>query len=429
MEMDPLPVDILQLRRRDPAAWTSLLTRSAEMGNVIVIAVTAEPLCAISLAPPGRVVCDQTAQIRRYILSLDDCSDPISFIAKGTNHAEAFIYKLYGDPPGTAMPTCRYAHLEGDNSWIILDDVPDHFPPPVWTPAQVEGIVTSLARLHAARWERETTDFESGFTAEPIIPHFLFRPAGPYRWEELQQNEHTYFNEELPSIISRHTTRSAGRLAPQFMRAATGLHLMRELGGWPGVLDEDHLSAAADLLDDPVPMLSPLLDLPVTLIHGQPHPGHWRLTLFDESYLIDWSKAQVGPGILDLVAFLEGYPIVAEPEPTGSGVHLKSRELSPALEQTIIDTYLLTLGEELGRQAPTRAIRAALPAARCLHTLTAWFPFFAAWAKEMPNRELWQKITRLDEAELLLYPHAPSAGMRHYLAGVFERFLRAYRAV
>jgi hypothetical protein len=47
----------------------------------------------------------------------------------------------------------------------------------------------------------------------------------------------------------------------------------------------------------------------------------------------------------------------------------------------------------------------------------------------MPNRELWQKITRLDEAELVPYPHAPSAGMRHYLAGVFERFLRAYRAV
>ncbi len=425
-----MPVDILQLRRRDPVAWTSLLARATDMGGVIVTAVTAEPLCAISLAPPGRVICDPASQIRRYILSIADCSDPVTFIAKGTNQTEALVYKLYGDPPGTAMPTCRYAHLEGDNSWVILDDVPDHFPPPTWSSGQVEGIVTSLARLHAARWGREAADFDGDFAAaEPIIPHFHSRPQGPHHWEELQKSESLFFNEELPSIISRHATRSAGRLAPQFMRAAAGLRLMRELGGWPGVIDENHLAAAADLLDDPVPMLSPLLDLPATLAHGQSHPGHWRLTLFDESYLIDWSKAQIGPGILDLVAFLEGYPIVAVPNPTGSGIDLTPRELSPVLEETIIDTYLLTLVEELGRQVPTRAIRAAMPAARCLHTLIAWFPFFATWAKEMPDRELWHKITRLDEAELAPNHQAPTAGMRHYLAGVFERFLRAYRAV
>lgn len=425
-----MPVDSLQLRRRDPAAWTSLLARSPDMAGVIVIAVTAEPLYEVSLTPPGRVIYDHTTRIRRYVLTIDGCSDPISFVAKETNPAEALLYRLYGDPPGTAMPACRYAHIDGDESWIVLDDVPDHFPPNVWAPAQVESIVASLARLHAAHWGQATTDFNEGWdAAEPIVPHFLLRSEGPYRWEDLQRKDPGLFDEGPLAIISRHAARNAGRLAPLFLRAAKGLVVMRDLGGWPGVFGESHLAAVSDLLDDPVPMLAPLLDLPVTLNHGTPHPGHWRLTLFGETYLIDWSEAQVGPGILDLVAFLEGFPLVIEPDPATSGIRLRPRDVSPLFEETIIDTYLLTLAEELGRQFSARAFRAALPAARCLHTLTTWFPFFASWANDMPDPYLWQKINRLDEVELGRYHHAPSAGMRQYLAGVFERFLRAYRAV
>lgn len=66
--------------------------------------------------------------------------------------------------------------------------------------------------------------------------------------------------------LSRHAIHSAGRLAPLFLRAANGLVVMRALDGWPGVMGESHLSAVADLLDDPVPMLAPLLDLPLTLL-------------------------------------------------------------------------------------------------------------------------------------------------------------------
>ena len=37
------------------------------------------------------------------------------------------------------------------------------------------------------------------------------------------------------------------------------------------MLGESHLAAAADLLDDPVPLLGTLEDLPWTLLHGAPH--------------------------------------------------------------------------------------------------------------------------------------------------------------
>jgi hypothetical protein len=257
----------------------------------------------------------------------------------------------------------------------------------------------------------------------------VHRPEGPYRWDDLRRGDPALADDGPAAIISRHAARNAGRLAPRFLRAADGLVVMRNLGGWPGVLGRSHLSAVADLLDDPVPILAPLLDLPATLLHGAPHPGHWRLTLFHETYLIDWSETQVGPGVLDLVAFLEGFPLLIEPEPAGDGLRLRPRDMSPLVEQTIVDTYLLTLAAELGNRFPARAIRAALPAARCLHVLTTWFPFFAGWATNLPDRYMWQKVNRMDDAELGNLRHAPSAGIRHYLAGVFDRFLRAYRAI
>ncbi|HNS40160.1 MAG TPA: hypothetical protein PKJ56_07915, partial [Promineifilum sp.] len=87
--MEPLPVDIFQLQRRDPAAWTALLSRLPETDDVIVTAVAAEPLHNFSFIPPGRVIADPAHNIRRYVLTLADTSDPISFIAKQTNAVEA----------------------------------------------------------------------------------------------------------------------------------------------------------------------------------------------------------------------------------------------------------------------------------------------------------------------------------------------------
>lgn len=429
--MEPLPVDIFQLQRRDPVAWSALLARTPEMGDVIVTAVVAESLPSSSLVLAGRAT-ETSGNVRRYVLTLAGCSDPISFIAKQTNAAEALIYRLYGDPPGTALPTCRYVHLDGDDSWVILDDVPNHFPPPAWAPSHVDDVVETLARIHAAHWNQDAVDLDGDWgVSELLIPHFLRRAGGPYSWEELRRGETALFEEGPAAVLSRHAVRNAGRLAPLFLRAANGLVVMRDLGGWPGVLGESQLAAAADLLDDPVPMLSPLLDLPVTLLNGSPHPGHWRLTLFGERYLIDWGKTQIGPGVLDLMAFLEGFPLLFEPPPGGAGgePRLRLREMTPLIEETIIDTYLLTLSDELGGRSPARAFRAALPAARCLHVLLTWFPFFATWANDMPDRYVWQRVNRLSETEIGRYHDAPTAGMRLYLAGVFDRFLRACRSL
>jgi hypothetical protein len=219
---------------------------------------------------------------------------------------------------------------------------------------------------------------------------------------------------------------NAGRLAPVLLRAANGLAVIRSLGGWPGILGESHLAAAADLLDDPVPMLSRLAELPLTLLHGDPHNYQWHLTLFDDHRLLDWHKVMAGPGIYDLVSFVEQLDLIYMIE---GQTPVYTRQELPASQETIIDTYILALKEKLGSQFDARTARQAIPAARCLYVLTHWFPHFADWFSQMPNKYVWQRVNRMNDNELMGTMYQPIVGFRPYLAAVFQRFLQAYRTL
>ncbi len=196
----------------------------------------------------------------------------------------------------------------------------------------------------------------------------------------------------------------------------------------------------ADLLDDPVPMFHALKDLPVSVLHTAPHAYNWHMGLLGQNHLLDWSDARLGPGVLDIIAFLETYPLLYVEDdlprtlwPSSSDranrddVHVRVRELTPALEETVLDGYLLAMSAELGSRFPARQLRQAMPAARCLYVLTNWLPYFATWAADMPNKYVWQRVNRMSEAELSENGLGPMVGIRPYFAGVFERFLHAYR--
>lgn len=426
--MEPLPVDVFQLQRRDPAAWAALLARIPGLETVAVRAVHSEPLSDVPFTPPGRVGDHKSRRARRYVLSLDGCSDPVTFVVKRTTATEAAVYQTCSESFTGILPPCRYAHLDEEHSWIVLEEIPDHYPPHSRLPEQTDCLVTALAQAHGAGLVETVS--------HPAIRDFL-RPqsaAEVYTWDRLRREQAALLDEGPGAVISEHAIRHAGRLAPTFLQAANGLVIMRALGGWPGVLGESHLAAAADLLDDPAPLFAALEGQPQTLIHGSPHPYHWRLTLFDEQYLLDWSEAHTGPAVLDLIAFIELYPLVfrADYVPAAHGASepvFCPRELSPLLEETLVDGYVLSMATVPNVSFNARAFRAALPAARCLHVLTNWFPTFAAWFDEMPDKYVWQRVNRMSDAELAASRIGPLAGLRPYLAGVFHRFLQAYRSL
>ncbi len=400
-------VDVTQLKRRDPAAWTALLQARPQLQDEVVTAVNARPLYK-----------GEQSTVIRYQLMLTGHSDPVTVIGKQTNAAEVHFYKYIAPQLGIQTPPCWHAAEQEDGSgWLVLADVPNHFPPVKWTAVDTEAVIHRIARQHIQFHNNLDTLHQAG------LPQFL--SGEKVTRHELNLTHHTYFEEGPAAILSDHAIESAGELAPTLLKAANGLAVIRSLGGWPGILGESHMAAAADLLDDPLPMLSPLKDLPATLLHGNQHTHHWRLTLFDDYYLIDWQKAAVGPGICDMVNFLEQFDLLYQ-RGTVFPISIRTEGERPLSFETMLDTYLLAMHRQLGSTYDTRQHRQAVPAARCLYVLLNWFPLFADWFKEMPSKYTWQKINRMSDEQLADTPFYEYVRFRPYLAGVFGRFLRAY---
>lgn len=406
-------LDVIQLQKRDPAAWTLLLSSHVGLEDVVVTAVTAQPLRY------NASVSSYSRRVTRYLVSLSSHSDPITFIGKQTTPQEAYFYRDLAPGIPFVAPRCWFVHIVNDSAWVILDDVPNDYGRDKWVHNDVEDVIGDLAAFHAASWNQREAFAELGW-----LPHFIGRKRKTYTWDELRREHAVYFEEGPAAVISKHAINHAGRMAPRLLEAANGLVVMRELGGWPGVLGESHLAAAADLLDDPVPMLEPLLNLPVTLLHGDPHPYHWHLSLFGERRLLDWREASYGPGLWDLIGFQEQFDLLYARDGMRY-VHV--RQDSPSDEETIIDSYMLAMKAELGSRFDARTMRLALPAARCLYVITRWFPHFATWFDQMPNKYMWQRINRMSDAELIGSSWQALVGYRPYLRDVFRRFLQAYR--
>ena len=355
----------------------------------------------------------------RYLVSLANNSDPIPFIGKKTSAVEARFYRDLAATIPTIAPRCWFAHVVGDDGWIILDDVPKHVRDERWSAADADDVIRDMAHFHAEYWDQPDLNVHY-----PWLPHFVGREQKTYSWEELRQEQAIYFEEGPAALISDHALTHLGHLAPRFIAAANGLAVMRALGGWPGVIGESHLAAAADLLDDPLPMLEPLLRLPPTLLHGSINKGSWRLTLFEEQRLLDWRKVAVGPAVCDLISFQEQFDLLFA-EDGLPAIHAAGAAVTS--EETIIDSYLLAMKAELGSQFDARQMRRAIPAARCLHTITNSFPHFATWFDQMPDKFTWQRVNRMSDAELDGRSLLPVVSYRPYLRDVFRRFLQAYR--
>lgn len=363
------------------------------MRGVAVTAVSEEPL------PEQRHT--------RYLLSLAGHSDPVPLRATETTATEVAFYRDVGPAIPRLLPHCWwYEELAGDG-WLLLDDVPTYQPPARWAADDVEKVIAMLASLHGTFWEaRERLDemdwLPQPWEARPQHPAPGYLEAWQF-WDQMTGGG---------APLSHQAVRSAGGLAPLFVRAAAGLEVLRRLRGWPGVVGRAHLETLAALLDDPLPMLYPLRSLPVTLLHGNPAPHHWRLTLLGERRLTDWRAVSTGPGIWDLLRFLEG------------AARLPAW---PADPETMIDSYLLRLHVGLA-SFDARAHRQAIPAALCLYVITAWLPRLASWFQPyVHSPRTWASLMAAEPEELMARDCGFMAAHRDYLSDLFMRFDQASR--
>lgn len=383
-------LDVEALQRRDPRAWTTLVTAHLRSQRLIVTAVQAEAL---------------TNTLARYTLQIEGESDPITLMGKLSTAREATFYAQLTEQLSFLTPTCWYQHIDEENnrSWLVLEDVPNHRPPESWSRDALEELVAELGFFHALFWNEST-----------YLSRHAWLPSSVSA-----SNDNSRFTSDR---LSTHAIAASGDLAATLDKAAAGLQKMSEIGGWPDVLDAKHLDAAAALIDDPLPMLQPLRDLPMTLLHGYPGIYNWRYTLFNDCRLIDWQTVCSGPSVCDLVAFVETYGLLQQP----SGVWTMRKEWLEA-EELIIDTYMLQMAHNLGRRFDARSVRRAIPAARCLYVLTHWFTRFDTWFSQWQEPEkLWRQINRIPDEKLAQTVYKPMAGLSLYLGVVFHRFINAY---
>jgi hypothetical protein len=410
-------LELEELRNRNPRAWTLLLTQYMAGQNLIVEAVGEEPL-------------DSDGRVSRYMLSLADYKEPISFVGKQTNAVEAMFYEFFGPNLPHFTTSCYFHHAGLDDGWLVLADVHNDHAPETWLASDIEILIGNLASLHAAYWGKRDILDQYGLPSllEKCQPteSQTANPAGEEEPTEQPSSQMDRIERWLHSeqrILTEHALRTAGpSLAPLLARASKGYQTLRDYGGWPGIVDDRHLTALADLLDDPMPLLYPLRQLPCTLLHGNPVPERWCLTLFDDYLLQDWQMATTGPGVYDLVQFIDHVAMIPGKGADGSGSG------SSATEETMIDSYILAMRGELGTRFDARSTRLAIPAASCLVVLTEWLPKLGNWLSKMSfSREAWQAMNELPEEALLEAGLADLIIWRQSMSVILDRFLKSFR--
>lgn len=387
-------------------------------------AVTAEPI---------------TARVTRYALTLAGWPEPITLVGKETTAVEVHFYQQHAASLPELVPYCWLAELDetGEHGWLLLEDADHHHAPITWHFSDVERLVSHLATLHITFWGaspplHEKQRYPQQELDEPLIavdrlPYLLGPPQAPRpipEWRRRVDRLVRGWARPRPTIHPLALT-EAGTQTALLFKAQAGVQMMRRLGGWPGIIEEEHLQAAELLLNNPDLWLTPLRELPYTLLHGQPEVDNWVVSLLEREQLLDWHTAVWGPAPLDLVQFLESFYERAS---------LKADNLAyqewAIREETLIDGYFLQLAEQLPSDAYNARYlrRYTLPAARCFYLLTRWFPIFADWFMRLPHsRHTWEMLADMDDQQLAAIGYTPVVGVRPHLKLVFDRFLDAYR--
>lgn len=407
-------LELEDLRNRNPRAWTQLLTQDIGAKDVIVEAVGEEPL-------------DEDGDVSRFLLSLAGYNEPIGLVGKRTNAIEALFYEQLRPNFPHFTPKCYFSHVGLDDGWLVLAEVRNDHPPETWTASDIEILIGMLASLHAPYWGKGNVLEEYGLPSLLVASgaqsgHLSDESPDEQPLSQMERIERWLQGQRRP--LTEHAKHTAGpTLTPLLNDASEGLETLRQYGGWPGIVDSRHLTALADLLDDPMPVLYPLRELPETLLHGSPSLDRWRLSIFDDYYLLDWRATTIGPGVYDLVRFIDHASLIADRSP-GENLDTVSR----TAEETMVDSYVLAMRGELGTRFDARATRQAVPAARCLLVLTHWLPRLGNWLNKMNyQEEVWQTMNELPDTVLQDAGMSDLLAWRRSLALIFDRFLRAYR--
>jgi len=309
-----------QLVAGKPQAWADLL------GRPVLQVIASRPRYKGS-----------SSRLRRLDMVFES-GDRLAALVKFTNSCEPRVYRELAPHLPLDVPRVYYT----EESLCILEALPPSKPVTAWSEQDERLVLGDLARMHARFWRSSKLD--------------------DYTW----------------------LTRLQDELNARLDKAERGLQLLRQVGGWPGLITPHVLGVMEALLADRARLLAPLADLPSTLIHCDTWQPNWAL-LDDRRVLLDWQSAARGPAVWDVVYFLE-----MSGEGGGS---------LPLGEAQALNAYLDALEAERGQSDELRRqFFATVPAVSVINTLTRWPAYALDYLRPVERfpvlARMWQGLPR-----------------------------------
>jgi hypothetical protein len=167
--------------------------------------------------------------------------------------------------PQLPMQTPALIAADPAGSWLVLEAVPTGLPAADWTADDYRRAVRALAALHERFWNLAEDLQVYPWLSRPLANDFeIYVLAAVGAMEKMMVDDHH--------------------------RLITGsLEVLTSLG---------------QLLTQVEVMAEKLRAAPATLLHGDYQPTNVALLDEDEMVVFDWQLAGVGPGVLDLVTFV-----------------------------------------------------------------------------------------------------------------------------
>lgn len=176
---------------------------------------------------------------------------------------EMGVYRSLASQLPVQTPALIAADASG--AWLILEAVEQELTPNQWQAEHYERAVRALCGVHERFW---------GLADDLAVYTWLARP--------------------LTTDYEIYVLAAVGAMEKMMVDNRHPL-----ITGSAEVLNGLGL-----LLTQVEPMVAKLRQFPATLLHGDFHPGNINLMEDNEVAVYDWQLASVGPGVLDLVAFI-----------------------------------------------------------------------------------------------------------------------------
>lgn len=181
----------------------------------------------------------------------------------GAGRREVGLYRALAPQLPMATPALIAAHPSGD--WLVLEAVEADIAPDAWSADDYRRAVTMLAELHERFWNLADDLATYPWLARPLTIDFEI---------------HVYAAAQAVEKI----------VTDDWPRLITG--------------SQAGLATLGEIVSEVDRVAQPLRNVPPTLLHGDFSPANVRLQADGEMVVYDWQLAGLGPGVLDLAAFV-----------------------------------------------------------------------------------------------------------------------------